>query len=119
MPIELDDSGIRAFLAGLPAAVDEGADQGAEHIVNLGRQLAPVDEGDFQDSIEKRPGEQLGERKVVAGGEKAPHGTFVEFGQPDNPNYPAQPTLGPASDAIDVSLEIAAKLVELAKQSAI
>lgn len=118
MPSQLDDRGLAAFIAGLPGAVDEGADEGADFIVDLGRQLAPVLTGDFKGSIEKQPGEQLGERKVVAGGEQAPHGVIVEFGDPSNPNYPAQPTLGPAADAIDVGLAIKGKLQELARRSA-
>jgi hypothetical protein len=118
MPTQLDDAGLSAFIAGLPDAVDEGADEAAGFIVDLGRQLAPVLTGDFKGSIKKKPGEQQGERKVVAGGETAPHGVIVEYGDPSNPNYPAQPTLGPAADAIDVGLAIKGKLVDLARRSA-
>ena len=117
MPAQLDMAGLQAFIAGLDDAVDEGADQGADHIVDLGRQLAPVLTGDFKGSFKKLPGERKGERKVVAGGEAAPHGIIVEYGDPSNPNYPAQPTLGPAADAIDVSLEIKTKLIDLAQRS--
>lgn len=118
MPTQLDDAGLTAFIAGLPDAVDEGADEAAGFIVDVHRQIAPVKEGDWRDSAKKEPGEQKGERKVTAGGEKAPHGIIVEYGDPSNPNYPAQPTLGPAADAIDLGLAIKGKLVELARRSA-
>lgn len=118
MPAELDLSGLEAFLNGLPDAIDAGVDVGAGFIVDLAKQLAPVDEGDFRDSIRKEPGERLGERNVVAGGSDAPHGIYVEYGQPDNPNYPAQPTLTPAAAAIDIRREIAAQIRDLAARSA-
>lgn len=117
MPAELDLSGLSAFIAGLDNAIEQGADETADDVVDLARQIAPVDEGDFQGSIEKQPGETAETRKVIAGGEKAPHGIYVEYGVPSNTAYPAQPTLGPAAAAIDPGLRTAEKLRALAERS--
>jgi hypothetical protein len=117
MPVELNDSGLKAFLAGIEAAIAAGNDAAADMIVDLARQLAPVDEGDFRDSIAKADGEAPTSRRVISDGAKAPHNIFVEYGQPNNTAYPAQPTLGPAAEAIDADLEVAKQLVALAARS--
>jgi HK97 gp10 family phage protein len=107
-------AGLQAYLNGLEDAIDVGVDIGADLIVDLAQQIAPVDEGDFKASIEKRDGATKGERQVVAGGPAAPHGIHVEYG---TIHSPAQPTLTPASAAIDVDQEIAAQLDALARKS--
>jgi hypothetical protein len=114
MPVELNDSGLRAFLAGLDDEIAAGNDAAADMIVDLGQQIAPVDEGDFKGSIKKRPGQDALSREVISDGADAPHNVFVEFGQPDNTAYPAQPTLGPAAEAIDPGIEVAKRLNALA-----
>lgn len=117
MPVELNDSGLRAFLAGLDDEIAEGNDAAADMIVDVAQQIAPVDEGDFKGSIKKRPGQDALSTEVISDGDEAPHNVFVEFGQPNNTAYPAQPTLGPAAEEIDPGLEVAKRLQALAARS--
>lgn len=119
MPIELDDRGLTIFLAGLDEALGEASAETVKLVADLARQLAPVDEGDFRDSIEPVAGDSQMSARVISDGGKAPHNIFVEFGDPSNTAYPAQPTLGPAAEAIDPGLEAAKKLRDLAARSAI
>ena len=117
MPVTLNDSGLRAFLAGIDDEIAEGNDETTEQIADLAQQIAPVDEGDFRDSIEAVDGDDTLSSKVISDGGKAPHNIYVEFGQPNNTAYPAQPTLGPAAEAIDPGLNVARRLEALAARS--
>lgn len=117
MPVELNDRGLRAFLAGVDAELAAANAETAEQVVELAQQLAPVDEGDFRDSIQTAEGEDALSARAISDGSKAPHNIYVEFGQPDNTAYPAQPTLGPAADAIDPGLNAAQRLKALAARS--
>ncbi|HBY59062.1 MAG TPA: hypothetical protein DEH78_04530, partial [Solibacterales bacterium] len=79
MPVTLNDSGLRTFLAGLDDAIAEGNDVSADMMVDLAQQIAPVDEGDFRGSITKRAGQNALSSEVISDGEEAPHNIYVEF----------------------------------------
>jgi hypothetical protein len=117
MPVDLNDSGLRAFLAGLDDAVAEGNDASVDMMVDVAQQIAPVDSGDFQGSITKRAGQDALSREMISDGGDAPHNIYVEFGDPSNTAYPAQPTLGPAAEAIDPAVEVTKRLQDLAARS--
>lgn len=117
MPVTLNDSGLRAFLAGLDDAIFEGNDASTDMMVDLAQQIAPELTGAFKGSIAKRPGQDALSSEMISDGEEAPHNIYVEFGQPNNTAYPAQPTLGPAAEAIDPGIEVARRLEALAARS--
>jgi len=68
-------------LAAIPqavrAAVQPALDQSADELVTTMRRLAPVDEGDLQESIHKEPGDNPLSRKVLTEDYKA---RWNEFG---------------------------------------
>lgn len=103
-------SNIGKIRAGLDPATGKGIHRAAGYVRDVHRQIAPVDEGDWRDSAEVVPDAPALEVTVTAGGARAPHGVIVEYGDPSNPNYPAQPTLGPAAAAIRPELEVAKEL---------
>lgn len=81
----------RRFAAmGEAARVDVRAEleKGADRIVTLSRSLAPVDDGDLRDSIQKKDGEHRQQVLVTAGDEKAFYASFVEHGTQDKPAHP-------------------------------
>lgn len=102
---------------GLALATAEAIYRAAGFVRDVHRQIAPVDEGDWRDSAVLVPNTPALEVTVQAGGAKAPHGIIVEYGDPSNPNYPAQPTLGPAAAAIRPELEVAKELRALIRKS--
>ena len=111
--------GLQAFQAGLPAAIDAGAQQAAEHIGDLARQLAPEDTGALKDSLRVTPGDGPGHWIVSFGGNATgvDYAEIVEYGDPSMPNYPAQPYLTPATKQINVKAEIKKAIQDLAKRS--
>lgn len=120
----LNLSGLQAFAAGLQAAIDRGAHRAATYVTDLAVDLAPEDEGDLKATgrVEPDAPDGSGQARVVFGGASGPHkyvdyAGIVEHGNPDEPNYPAQPYLEPATKAIDVKAEIAAELRALAARS--
>lgn len=113
MPLDL--SGIKRIRAGLSQAIDAGAKQGAAYIQDLGSQLAPYDpDGDsphLNESIVVEP-VASGVYNVIAGdGLGDPRADVQEHGSV-NQDY-AQPYMGPAAEAIDVSAEVAKQIKEL------
>jgi hypothetical protein len=118
MSTQLVTTGLDSILAGIDAAILAGNQETAKLIANLGQQLAPVDEGDFRDSIGVAPGKDALSARVISDGSKAPHNIYVELGNPDVPAYPAQPTLEPAAAAIDQGVEVAKALRALIGRSA-
>lgn len=117
MSTQLSTRGLDSILAGLADAVTKGNQETAKLIADVGQQLAPVDEGDFRDSIKVADGATPLGARVISDGATAPHNIYVEFGDPDNPNYPAQPTLQPAAAAIDQGVEVATTLRALISRS--
>ncbi len=114
--------GLQAFREGLPEALSAGAKQGAEHIGDLAQQLAPEDEGTLKASKQVRPGDEPGTWVVSFGGPGTgaeDYAQIVEYGDPANPNYPAQPYLTPAAKQIDVKAEIKKQIQDLARRSRI
>lgn len=122
MPAELDMAGLATFLAGLEEAVEGGIDRGANYIADVERQLVPVDEGDLKDTIRVEDGEAPTQRRVLAGdpsatkldGRPVDYAPHVEYGTIDSA---AQPFIGPAVQAIDVSVEVAKEIKALAQRS--
>lgn len=118
MPLNL--RGLDAFRAGLEGAIDAGAKQGAEYIADLAQQLAPEDSGTLKASKDVRPGDTPGTWIVSFGGPGTgaeDYAKIVEYGDPSNPNYPAQPYLTPAKKQINVKAEIRKEIQALAKRS--
>jgi HK97 gp10 family phage protein len=76
-------------------------DKGADRIVALSRSLAPVDDGDLRDSIQKKDGEHREQVLVTAGDEKAFYAGFIEHGAGDRL---AQPYFFPAYRALKRSI---------------
>lgn len=75
-------------------------DRYAALIAREAKGFAPVDEGDLRSTI--RPLIERFAAQVIAGGIPGDSGALVDYadvvelGQLSNPNYPAQPYLGPA-----------------------
>lgn len=115
----LNLKGLQAFREGLPAAIDAGAKQAAEYVADLAQQLAPEDTGDLKASKQVTPGERPGSYIVSFGGGDSgvDYAEIVEYGDPSNPNYPAQPYLGPAKKQINVKAEIQKQIKALASRS--
>ncbi len=111
----LKTTGLDRFLAGLDGAIDRGVYRSATMIADLAVQLAPEDSGDLKRSGHVEPAtlDGSGVAHVVF---DMPYAGYVEHGT-SNPNYPAQPYLGPAAAAIDVQQEIAQELRALAARS--
>lgn len=112
-------SNIPTIRKGLDPATARGIYRAAGYVRDVHRQIAPVDEGDWRDSAELVPDQPALTVEVQAGGARAPHGIIVEYGDPSNPNYPAQPTLGPAAKAIKPEIEVAKELRALIKDNAL
>lgn len=95
-------------IAGVPDAVDQGTFDAATMIADLARQLAPVDTGRLRDSGHVAPAAPNGGAvyQVVF---DAPYAVYVEEGT-TNPNYPAQPFLGPARKDISLPEAIRVRL---------
>lgn len=94
----------RRFAAmGEAARVDvrKELDKGADRIVTLSRSLAPVDDGDLRDSIQKKDGEHREQVLVTAGDDKAFYAAFQEHGTADQL---AQPFFFPAYRALKRSI---------------
>jgi hypothetical protein len=103
MPLK---SNLLQFASGVPGVLDQGAQETAEDVRDLARQLAPEDEGDLKATVRVLPKAAEGERTVAAGGESGPnkfvdYAAVVEYGDPSTPNYPAQPFMTPAATEID------------------
>lgn len=112
MPVTTNTAGLKRIRAQLDAAIDRGAARGASMIVDVAKQLVPVDSGDLRDSIrvQPKPGSGKGQYAVAAGSKEVTYAMAVEYGTVDSP---AQPYLRPAYDAIDVAAEVAEELRKL------
>lgn len=75
---------LHAKLAALPAVakaeMKAALDQSADELIAMQQRLVAVDEGDVKDSIEKKEGRHELAVIVQAGGPKAPHARWLEFG---------------------------------------
>lgn len=111
----LKTKGWDTFLAGLDLAIDCGVHRAATMVKDLAVQLAPEDSGDLKKSghVEPPAPDGSGVATVVF---DAPYACYVEYGTSE-PNYPAQPFLGPARKEIDLKREIAQELRDLANRS--
>lgn len=130
MTVNVD--GFKKFQAGFAAAVQAGTDRAAEQVLDLAQQLCPVDSGDLKGSgrvgrstragggagsIAGRVGTvgQVAQSSVIFGGGDITYAQYVEYGN-GNPNYPAQPFLGPALKRINVQREIKRELKNLERR---
>lgn len=98
MRVDVDLSGVQDVIAAAARAsvavrvrVQAVIDRYTEIIAREARGLAPVDTGELRQSIQAELGPLAS--TILA---SAPHAAVVELGRSDNPNYPAQPFLGPA-----------------------
>lgn len=91
--------------AGVPGAIDRGTHRGATLIKDLAVQLSPELTGANKNSGHVEPDAPNGSAsyKVVF---NQPYSAAIEYGRSDEPNYPAQPYLGPAIKEIKVGKEI-------------
>lgn len=106
MPLDL--RGFDTFLDGLDEAIDSGTHARATRVKDQAVENAPEDEGDLKETgrVEPEQPDGSGVARVVFGGKSGSHkyvdyAHVVEQGNPDNPNYPAQPYLGPAAQDVD------------------
>lgn len=86
-------------MRGLSQAVREGIveelNSGAESMVSLAKQLAPVDTGFLRDNIVQTEVATLGHMRVMVESQ-APYGQYVEYGTIDSE---AQPHMTPAYES--------------------
>jgi hypothetical protein len=121
-----DDRGLQIFLDGLDEAIDRGTHARATRVKDKAVENAPEDEGDLKETGRVEPEQPDGsmEARVVFGGKSGSnkyvdYADVVEEGDPDRPNYPAQPYLGPAARDVDDLADVAAELQALIQRSRI
>jgi HK97 gp10 family phage protein len=85
-------------------AAAEGVARAGGYIVDLARQLCPVDTGALRASIRLEPEQPELQMVVKAGGPTAPYAGYVERG---TSRSAAQPFLTPAVRAVSVRKEVA------------
>lgn len=90
-----------------------GVHRAAGYIVDLARQLCPVDTGALRGSIAATPESPALVMRVQAGGERAPYAGYVEYG---TSRSAAQPFLTPAARAISARKEVAAEVKKALKR---
>lgn len=93
--------------AQINAAAARGVSRAADFMVDLARQLVPVDTGALRQSIRREPRQPDLTVIVKAGGGGVGYAKYVEYG---TSRSPAQPYMTPAARAIDVRKEVAAEL---------
>lgn len=102
------------IIAGLPGAIDQGTFDAATMVLDLAKQLAPVDTGRLRDSGHVVPDAPNGAAvyHVVF---DVPYAVYVEEGT-TNPNYSAQPYLEPALKEISLTEAIRVRLRALVQR---
>jgi hypothetical protein len=112
----LNDAGLRAFLAGLEGAIDQGTQETAEQVKATRDPLTPVDTGELLGSgkvVQVAPGHYQ-----VREGDGLPdaRAVYTEYG---TSRQAAQPHMTPAAEQhrADLPKNIAAKLKELEGRS--
>lgn len=93
-------------------AAAEGVAKAGGYIVDLARQLVPVDTGALKASIRLEPEQPALQMTVKAGGGTVTYAAHVEYG---TSRSPAQPFLTPAARAINVRKEVAKAIREAIK----
>jgi HK97 gp10 family phage protein len=84
-------------------AAAEGVARAGGYIVDLARQLCPVDTGALRASIRLEPEQPAPQMTVKAGGGAVTYARFIEYG---TARSPAQPFLTPAARAVSVRKEV-------------
>lgn len=112
----LDMSGLERFRAGLPGALDRGADRTADDVIELMQQLTPEDKGALKRSERKGPVTEVGRREVLVGGgdEGVDYARHVNDGTIYSE---AQPFIEPTLKAINHKLRFREEIQALAKAS--
>lgn len=111
----LKTTGLQTFRKGLDAAIDRGTFRAARYVAGLAAELSPVDEGDLRSSARVEPDSASGSAvyAVKSGGISGPN-KFVDYAAFVEAE---QPFFDPAVRAVDVKVEIADELRDLARQS--
>lgn len=91
----------------IEAAAARGVARAGGYIVDLARQLCPVDTGALRASIRLEPAQPELRMAVKAGGGAVTYAHYIEYG---TSRSPAQPFLTPAARAINVGREVAAEI---------
>lgn len=117
----LKKAGLVRFKREIGNAVDRGVEQAAVYVADLASQLAPYDSTanhkHLNESIVVRGVKGSRKRQVVAGdGLGDPRAILNEYGG-DSIDYPAQPYLTPAAEAIDVKREVQKEVQALVRRS--
>lgn len=112
MPLNI--ARLRSVSRGLPAAVDRGVFRTAQEVYEDADANVPVDTGDLRASgrIEPDAPDGSASYQVVYGGGAVDYARWVEEGN-DNPNYPAQPYLGPARKRAKLRQNVQAEIRRL------
>ena len=112
--------GLQAFRNGIKPTLEEAVERTANQVADVERQLVPVDTGALQATIRVEDGATPLARKVIAGDEAAgvDYAPAVEYGT-DHANYPAQPFVTPAAEAISLERNVRDGLRALAGRSRI
>jgi hypothetical protein len=111
----LNTTGLDAFIAGLPGAIDAGVQETSEKVLELRLPLVPVDEGDLRDSghIEGEAGS--GARQVVEGtGLPDARAIYTEYG---TDKAPVQAHMTPAATQTNAAAIVTKHIQELAGKS--
>lgn len=105
MPITIQMDRLWNIANKIEDAIDAGVNNAADMVVDLAKQLAPVDTSLLQESIQKENLSNIKGRAIISAGEGCPdqRAPAQEFG---TIFQPAQPYLIPAAKEIDIKLEI-------------
>jgi HK97 gp10 family phage protein len=98
---------IPATRKAIEAAAARGVQRAGGYIVDLARQLCPVDTGALRGSIRLEPEQPALRMTVKAGGGPVNYAHFIEYG---TSRSPAQPFLTPAARAISVRKEVSGEI---------
>lgn len=93
--------------AAIAAAAARGVQRAGSYVVDLARQLCPVDTGALRSSIRLEPAQPALRMVVYAGGGRVDYAAYVEYGTSASA---AQPFLTPAARAISVRREVIAEI---------
>lgn len=110
----LNTAGLDIFIAGLPTAIDDGAQETAETVLAKRNPLTPVDTGDLL-ATGHIEGDTDGQRRVVEGtGLGDARAPYTEYG---THKQSAQPHMTPAAEQTDMSAIVAKHIKALADRS--
>lgn len=123
MSAKLDLTGLRAFRAGLSAALEAANDRTADQMVDLMQQLCPVGPDrdghtHLRDTIRK-VGDAGSERRAIVVGDESEGVDYARYVNYGTRHMAAQPFVEPAQERIDHAKNVADELARLAARSGI